>query len=124
TVMMWVRWTLPRLRIDQVMTTCLKYCVPLAAICFVGAMIWKLNDWPSVHDFAPQAFGYRFADVREDWGLQKGSGVRGQGSGAEDMKSAGSGQRSDVEPLTYSPLTPPSVSSTVHLATATTEVTQ
>jgi NADH-quinone oxidoreductase subunit H len=30
-VMMWVRWTLPRLRIDQVMTTCLKYCVPLAA---------------------------------------------------------------------------------------------
>ncbi len=32
TVMMWVRWTLPRLRIDQVITTCLKYCVPIAAV--------------------------------------------------------------------------------------------
>jgi NADH-quinone oxidoreductase subunit H len=67
TVMMWVRWTLPRLRIDQVMTTCLKYCVPLAAICFVGAMVWKLNDWPSPHNFARDTLGYAFADIRERW---------------------------------------------------------
>ena len=40
TFMMWVRWTLPRLRIDQVMTTCLKYCVPLAAAMLLGAMLW------------------------------------------------------------------------------------
>jgi NADH-quinone oxidoreductase subunit H len=40
TVMIWVRWSLPRLRIDQVLTTCLKYCVPLAAMMFVGAMLW------------------------------------------------------------------------------------
>jgi NADH-quinone oxidoreductase subunit H len=40
TFMMWVRWTLPRLRIDQVMTTCLKYCTPMAAVMFVGATIW------------------------------------------------------------------------------------
>ena len=38
--MMWLRWTLPRLRIDQVMATCLKYCVPLASIMLVGAMLW------------------------------------------------------------------------------------
>jgi len=40
TLMVWVRWSLPRLRIDQVMKTCLKYCVPIAAVCFVGAMLW------------------------------------------------------------------------------------
>jgi NADH-quinone oxidoreductase subunit H len=38
--MMWLRWTLPRLRIDQVMTTCLKYCVPLASIMLAGVMLW------------------------------------------------------------------------------------
>ena len=42
TVMMWVRWTLPRLRIDQVMTTCLKYCTPIAAVMFVGAALWHV----------------------------------------------------------------------------------
>jgi hypothetical protein len=41
TFMMWVRWTLPRLRIDQVMTTCLKYCTPLAAVMFAGAVVWR-----------------------------------------------------------------------------------
>jgi NADH-quinone oxidoreductase subunit H len=40
TFMMWLRWTLPRLRIDQVMTTCLKYCVPLVSIMLAGVMIW------------------------------------------------------------------------------------
>lgn len=40
-LMMWVRWSLPRLRIDQVMTTCLKYCTPIAAVCFLGATAWQ-----------------------------------------------------------------------------------
>ncbi len=42
-VMMWIRWTLPRLRIDQVMTTCLKYCTPIAAVMFLGATLWQLG---------------------------------------------------------------------------------
>jgi NADH-quinone oxidoreductase subunit H len=42
-VMIWVRWTLPRLRIDQVMKMCLKYCVPIAAVMFLGATIWTYN---------------------------------------------------------------------------------
>ncbi|MCA9077978.1 MAG: NADH-quinone oxidoreductase subunit NuoH [Planctomycetaceae bacterium] len=33
----WIRWTLPRLRIDQVMTTCLKYLVPISCFLFLGA---------------------------------------------------------------------------------------
>ncbi|HZZ28586.1 MAG TPA: NADH-quinone oxidoreductase subunit NuoH [Pirellulales bacterium] len=41
TVMIWVRWTLPRLRIDQVMKTCLKYCTPIAAAMFVGVAVWR-----------------------------------------------------------------------------------
>jgi NADH-quinone oxidoreductase subunit H len=40
-VMMWVRWTLPRLRIDQVMKTCLKYCTPIAAVMFVCVVLWQ-----------------------------------------------------------------------------------
>jgi NADH-quinone oxidoreductase subunit H len=42
-VMMWIRWTLPRLRIDQVMATCLKYCTPIAAAMFLGATLWQIQ---------------------------------------------------------------------------------
>ncbi len=41
-VMMWVRWSLPRLRIDQVMTTCLKYFLPIACVLLVGVCAWQL----------------------------------------------------------------------------------
>jgi NADH-quinone oxidoreductase subunit H len=40
-VMMWVRWTLPRLRIDQVMMTCLKYLLPLSCILLIGVGLWQ-----------------------------------------------------------------------------------
>jgi NADH-quinone oxidoreductase subunit H len=82
TVMMWVRWTLPRLRIDQVMVTCLKYCVPLAAFCFVGAMIWKLDEWPTINNLA-RLHGQPLAHVREDWVLGQGSEFGVQGSEAK-----------------------------------------
>ena len=41
-VQIWVRWTLPRLRIDQVMTTCLKYLVPISCLLFLGTVLWPL----------------------------------------------------------------------------------
>lgn len=69
TVMMWVRWTLPRLRIDQVMTTCLKYCVPIAAICFLGAMFWQAFGMPTGASLPPPIGLKRYA-VRESWVVQ------------------------------------------------------
>ena len=41
-IMMWIRWTLPRLRIDQVMMTCLKYLLPISCALLLGVTIWQL----------------------------------------------------------------------------------
>lgn len=73
TVMMWVRWTLPRLRIDQVMTMCLKYCLPIAAACFAGAALWTAADWPSLNDLAPRQLR---GEVRPYWSLQAAAEAR------------------------------------------------
>ena len=50
-LMIWVRWTLPRLRIDQVITMCWKYCVPIAAFCFLGLLGWQYSSASSMWPF-------------------------------------------------------------------------
>jgi NADH-quinone oxidoreductase subunit H len=42
TVMMWLRWSLPRLRIDQVMMVCLKYFLPISCGLLLGVCVWDL----------------------------------------------------------------------------------
>ena len=64
TVMIWVRWTLPRLRIDQVITMCWKYCVPIAAVCFVGVLGWRHQGMITGREIAPSV---ERSAVRESW---------------------------------------------------------
>jgi NADH-quinone oxidoreductase subunit H len=92
TVMMWVRWTLPRLRIDQVITTCLKYCVPIAAMAFLGATTWQYL-WPNGLVFDTPASAYL---VRE---LGVGTaGEKAAAASADDTADI----RADTDELTAS----------------------
>ena len=47
-VMMWFRWTFPRLRVDQLMHVCWKVFIPIAMLNIFGVGIWKLiKAWSS-----------------------------------------------------------------------------
>lgn len=53
-VQMWLRWTLPRPRIDQVLYACVKVLLPLSCIILLGAALWQL--------FVPERTGRPWLD--------------------------------------------------------------
>ncbi len=65
-IMIWIRWTLPRMRIDQVITTCLKYCTPIAAAMFLGATCWHYN-LPEKNFFGLTRVPAAVYEVSEGW---------------------------------------------------------
>jgi NADH-quinone oxidoreductase subunit H len=47
-VQMWLRWTLPRIRLDQVMDMCLKFLLPASVVFFIFSAGWELIPWESI----------------------------------------------------------------------------
>jgi len=68
----------------------LKYCVPLAAICFVGVLAWQLLGLRGPNDIVPVTRS-GVAGVREGWVL-KAEAAEGQAELGRTASAAGAPQ--------------------------------
>lgn len=62
-IQMWIRWTLPRPRIDQVLYACVKVLLPMACVLLLGAALWALFlperagvPWRDYHPFSAEGW--------------------------------------------------------------------
>lgn len=55
-VQIWIRWTVPRIRIDQVLFACIQVLLPATMLVLLGNTIWLLFDRPEYPAF--QAFSF------------------------------------------------------------------
>ncbi len=90
-VQIWLRWTLPRLRIDQVMMTCLKYLIPISCVLLLGVVIWPFAMNKAVgrttmieSEAVGAPIGNWHAKVREREEVQKKAEGEGSSPGQED----------------------------------------
>jgi NADH-quinone oxidoreductase subunit H len=56
-VQMWMRWTLPRIRIDQVMYACVQVLLPITMVLLLGNALWELYNVPAYPSFETFARG-------------------------------------------------------------------
>jgi NADH-quinone oxidoreductase subunit H len=52
-VQLWLRWTLPRIRLDQVLYACIQVLLPLTMVLLFGSVLWV---WASTSDSAAWAW--------------------------------------------------------------------